>query len=311
MHATSSRRIMATPAQILAELSASAREALLERSDRAGLTHLAVHLGIIVALMGYVAAGLPLWWAAMLPLGVAFVFLFTLQHECTHKTPFKTGILNDIVGHLCALLIVQPFLWFRAFHMAHHRHTNDPEKDPELQGDAKPENWAEFAWHLSCIGYWGGKLQTLSSNALGRFDDSYVAERAQRRLRVEARVLIAVYVAVLVFTLTVSPILIWIWAVPLLLGFPVLRLYLLAEHGRCPTVANMFENTRTTLTNPLVKLIAWNMPYHSEHHAYPNVPFYKLPDAHKVTAPHLQNISDGYVEFTKTYVAPLNENHDI
>ncbi len=301
---------MATPAQILAELSPSAREALTERSDRAGLTHLAVHTGIIVMLMRYVASGFPFWWAAMLPLGVALVFLFTLQHECTHKTPFKTGVLNDVIGHLCALIIVQPFVWFRAFHMAHHRHTNDPVKDPELQGDAKPETWVEFASHLSCIGYWCDKLQTLASNALGRFDNSYVAERAKSRLQVEALVLIAIYVTVLVFTLTVSPILIWIWAIPLLLGFPVLRLYLLAEHGRCPTVANMFENTRTTLTNRLVKLIAWNMPYHAEHHAYPNVPFYRLPDAHKISASHLQNVSDGYVAFTKTYVAPLNEPND-
>ena len=73
------------------------------------------------------------------------MFLFTLEHECSHQTPFKSTWLNELSGHICAILILQPFLWFRVFRMAHHRHTNDPAKDPELAGDAKPENRAAFA----------------------------------------------------------------------------------------------------------------------------------------------------------------------
>lgn len=296
---------MTQPAQVLAALSPDARTALTARSDRAGLCHLAAHVAIIAALMGYVAAGLPLWWAVMLPLGVALVFLFTLQHECTHQTPFKSPLLNEAVGQICAVLIVQPFWWFRAFHMAHHRHTNDPENDPELQGDAKPETWRQFAWHLGSVGYWAGKLGVLWGNARGVFDKTYVSDRAHKRLILESRALIGVYGVMVLFTLTITPILIWVWALPLVLGTPILRLYLLAEHGRCPSVANMFENTRTTLSNRVVNLLAWNMPYHAEHHAYPNVPFHKLPDAHAIAAPHLAVVSDGYADFTKSYIAPL------
>lgn len=296
---------MPEPSQVMALLSPQSRADLTTLSDRAGLVHLAKHASIIVVLMGYVAASLPLWWAAILPLGIALVFLFTLQHECTHQTPFKSIWLNELSGHICAILILQPFLWFRVFHMAHHRHTNDPAKDPELAGDAKPENWAAFAWHLGTLGYWATKLGTLWDNACGSFDQTYVSPRAHARLRTESRLLIALYTAATLFTLTVSPILIWIWILPLTLGFPVLRLYLLAEHGRCPQVANMFENSRTTLTNRMVKLLTWNMPYHAEHHAYPNVPFHKLPDAHAVAARHLTDITNGYVAFTKAYTAPL------
>jgi fatty acid desaturase len=296
---------MAEPAQVLASLPPQTRADLTTRSDSAGLVHLAKHASIILVLAGYVAAGLPLWWVALLPLGIALVFLFTIQHECTHHTPFRSVWLNELVGHICAVMIAQPFLWFRTFHLAHHRHTNDPDKDPELAGDAKPDSWSAFAWHLGTLGYWASKLRTLRDNARGSFDQTYVSPRAHARLKTESRLLIALYAAAALFTLTVSPILIGIWAPPLMLGFPVLRLYLLAEHGRCPQVANMFENSRTTLTNKVVKLLAWNMPYHAEHHAYPNVPFHKLPDAHAVTAPHLTVIADGYVAFTKTYTLPL------
>ena len=38
-----------------------------------------------------------------------------------------------------------------------------------------------------------------------------------------------------------------------------------------------FQNTRTTYTGAVVKWVAWNMPYHVEHHAYPSIPFHALP----------------------------------
>jgi hypothetical protein len=64
---------------------------------------------------------------------------------------------------------------------------------------------------------------------------------------------------------------------PLLVGQGFLRPYLLAEHTACAFTRDCLENTRTTLTLWLVRLFAWNMPYHGEHHAYPAVPFHALP----------------------------------
>ncbi len=294
-----------TPAKVWADLPDHMRAALTARSNSAGLWHLIGHLGLIAGLGTYVALGLPFWGVALLPLGLAMVFLFTLQHECTHQTPFRSKALNEVVGHLCGLILIQPFLWFRAFHMAHHRHTNDPDHDPELQGDAKPETWAQMAWHLGTIGYWAAKAQTLLGNAAGR-TEPYISPRAAPRIQREARLMLVAYSAAALFTLFVSPILIWVWLVPLAMGFPFLRLYLLAEHGRCPQVANMFLNTRTTRTTKLVKWLAWNMPYHAEHHAYPQVPYHQLPRVHDTVAPHLGTLTKGYTTFTKDYAKSLN-----
>ena len=102
--------------------------------------------------------------------------------------------------------------------------------------------------------------------------------------------------------------LIWCWLLPMLLGQPFLRLYLLAEHGLCPHVADMFENTRTTFTGQAVRWLAWNMPYHAEHHAYPNVPFHKLPELHALTRPHLKVTERGYARFHWTYGRWLSQN---
>jgi fatty acid desaturase len=79
----------------------------------------------------------------------------------------------------------------------------------------------------------------------------------------------------------------------------------MAEHGRCPQVANMLENTRTVFTTRLIRALAWNMPYHIEHHSAPGVPFHKLPDLHREMKPHLITISHGYTEFTRASITDL------
>ncbi|MEM0949049.1 MAG: fatty acid desaturase [Pseudomonadota bacterium] len=291
----------------LSSITPRERARLTETADGPGLRHLAGHAGAIAVLAVWVGLDLPFWPLAILPLGIALAFLFTLQHECTHRTPFRTPWLNEALGHLTGLILFQPFEWFRAFHMAHHRHTNDPEHDPELEGSKKPETWRAFVWYLAGADYWRAKLRTLLVNAGGGDDAEYISGRARPRIQREAVAMLAVYVFLAAFTVLVSPILFWLWLLPLLVGFPVLRLYLLAEHGRCPAVADMFDNTRTTLTNRTVRFLAWNMPYHAEHHAWPTVPFHRLPALHEIATPHLKRVSDGYLRFSKETWADLQD----
>lgn len=289
----------------LATVAPETRDRLTATADAPGLAHFAGHAGLIAALAAWIGLGLPLWPLALPPLGVALAFLFTLQHECTHRTPFRSVWLNEAMGHLTGLILFQPFEWFRAFHLAHHRHTNDPDRDPELQAGANPETRTALLWHVSTIGYWRAKLGTLFKNACGRHTAPYVTDRNRIRIRREAIVMLAIYALAAAVTALATPILFWIWLLPLALGFPVLRLYLLAEHGRCPAVADMFDNTRTTLTNRIVRFLAWNMPYHAEHHAWPSVPFHKLPELHHVVRPHLKRVTEGYVRHSAEYAATL------
>lgn len=252
----------------------------------------------------WIALALPLWPIAIVAQGVAICFLFTLEHEATHKTPFKTLVLNEWVGRFCGLMILLPFTWFRYFHLAHHRYTNIPGKDPELGTGGKPETWGEYARFVSGLPYWWGMAQQTFGNALGRDPGRYIPSHAKRRVIIEARWMLVIYAAV-VLSLVVTPLLFWVWILPCVLGQPFLRLYLLAEHGRCAFVANMFENTRTTYTNRVIRFLAWNMPYHVEHHSLPQVPFHKLPELHGRMQGHHKVLSNGYREFTAEFVGDL------
>lgn len=291
--------------QVVANLPPGVSQHLTARQDRDGLLRLAAHGALILTLGTAIALRVPLWWALLPVQGVCLCFLFTLQHECTHKTPFATGALNEWVGRIAGFLILQPFEWFRYFHLAHHRHTNIEGRDPELLFGAKPEGWRRYLWHVSGLPYWTGMAGLVVANAAGRATGGFLPTPALPRIRTEARVMLGGY-ALAVATLFWSPFLICVWALPLLLGQPFLRLYLLAEHGRCALVANMFENTRTTFTTGLVRFLAWNMPYHTEHHVFPGVPFHKLPELHLYLRDHLKVTAPGYAAFTRDYVAEFD-----
>lgn len=287
---------------VLATIPVPERQAMQRRSDGAGLRHLALHLGALATTTLFLFGAGPLWWLALLPQGVLLCFLFTLQHECTHDTPFASRWLNRLVGHATGLVLIQPFTWFRHFHMAHHRHTNDPARDPELAGGGRPSTRRAWVWHMTGLPAWRGWAGNLLSQAAGGAAADFLPRRLERRVIREARVMLAIYA--LGFALAPT-LLLWAWVVPMLLGQPFLRLYLLAEHGHCPPVADMLENTRTTHTGRLVRALAWNMPYHIEHHSAPNVPFHQLPALHAHMAEHLRSTSPSYRAFTRAYVTDL------
>jgi fatty acid desaturase len=294
---------------VIAGIPDEVKAALTEKSDYPGLVRLAGHFTVLVAGGLYIGLQMP-GWAWLLPLhGFVLTFLFTTLHETIHRTTFKTKWINDRVASLCGFLGFLPAGWFRYFHFAHHRYTHDPDHDPELQ-TPKPLNLRNHLVYLSGIPEWIARFSGLIKNATKLCMDSFVPSSARAEVQSEARWHIMVYGLLLLGSLVAqSTILFWVWLLPSLVGNPFLRLYLLAEHGLCPNVRNMLENTRTVYTNSFVRFFAWNMPYHIEHHCYPGIPFHKLPDFHKVLREHLVNTSDGYIEFNREYFKALNKGN--
>ena len=287
--------------QFLAGLDLRLKMDLTRRSDAAGLRHLAGHLGAIAACALWIGLGLPLWWLLIPVQGVLIVFLFTLEHEATHKTPFDSEWLNEAVGRGCGFLLLLPFTWFRYFHLAHHRWTNIADKDPELAAGT-PETLRAWLWHVSGLPYWIAQARLMAGLIRGDERAEYLPAGALPRMQREAKAMLAGYGLVLA-SLLFTPLLFWVWLLPVVLGQPALRLYLLAEHGDCARVENMFENTRTTFTTAVMRFLAWNMPYHVEHHVFPAVPFHRLPDLHAHLQRHLKVTADGYVAFSKEYLS--------
>ncbi len=285
-------------------------KALAQRSDAAGMIHLSGHLialaasGTAVMLAGHWAV----FAAAVLGHGAILIFLFAPLHECIHRTAFKRRWLNDLVARLCGFLLLLPADYFRGFHFQHHRCTQDPQRDPELKGSAI-DTLAAYMWQISGLPYWRERVVTIARHCLGRVEEDFIVERARPAITAEARGHAAAYLALLAGSFAFqSTLLLGLWLLPALLGQPLLRLFLLAEHGGCPATPDMLVNSRTTETAKPVEWLCWNMNRHSAHHAYPALPFHALPQADALLESQPMTRADGYLAVHHDLIAALRRN---
>jgi fatty acid desaturase len=284
-------------------LDAEALRALQQRSDARGLRRLAGHLGFMVLAgvgLGLVVAGgaHPLLVVlASAPYGFSLATMFAAMHESIHRTAFKSRWLNDAVGWFAGLLSFYNSTFYRYYHGWHHRFTQLPGRDPELD-DPKPTSLRTYALELSGFYWWVGKLRTHWAIARGRVDGYGFLSAETRPLVVRSvRAQLLVYGALIALSFAVgSPLFVTFWLLPMAVGQPLLRAILLAEHTGCSEDGNPLTNTRTTYTVAPVRFLMWEMPYHAEHHRHPALPFFSLAPAHVTLGPKLTHVArDGYV----------------
>ncbi|MFE0754557.1 fatty acid desaturase [Inquilinus sp. NPDC058860] len=277
-------------------LPPEALKALSRRSDAAGLQALARHLGLIAAgVVLVLAARGSLWvWPAMALLGAAEIALFSPLHETTHRTPFRSLWLNRLAGWVIGFLLVLPPEGFRLFHMAHHRHTQDPKRDPELIG-ARPLTRGRYWLILTGLPYWASQILGLLRTAAGRDRSPWIPAADRPRVAAEARIYLLLYAAVPAISLAAgSALALLLWVGPVVLAQPLLRWVLLAEHSGCVRSDDRWANTRTTLAGLVLRTLFWNASYHTEHHLAPGVPFHALPRMHALVSGRLAVLSPGY-----------------
>ena len=292
---------------VLRSLSRDEKRRLMTLTNHHGLIWLFGHLAFIagMACASFSFTGF-LGWLAILGQGIGLCFLFCAMHEAGHGTAFRSKTLNMLVTSFVGLLLFIGPLWFQSFHAAHHRHTHDPALDPEL-AISKPQTWGQYLFHLSGVMIWISSLRTLLSNAIKTPMNSFIPSSSRDRIKTEARLMLLTYTCLLSCGLLFAPqYIVQFWLLPLLLGQPFLRLFLLAEHAGCPHDPDMLKNSRTTRTNPFVLFLSWNMPYHTAHHSFPAVPFHQLPSFHHHIAQYTAVTADGYTQFHRLYAQDLH-----
>jgi fatty acid desaturase len=283
-------------------LSNQELRALQGRSNLRGGVRLTVHL-VLLAATGWLVAVSSGWaiWPAMFLLGLVQVALFAPAHETMHQTAFASRRANAIVGWLASCPSLLNWHFYTAFHLAHHRDTQVPGLDPELAAAAAPvKSVRDYVLRLVGMPYWALRLRVVWDCWRGDLAAyPYVSEAAAAKIIRSVRAMTIVLMGASLVSMAVfggaTPLLYWIG--PQLLGQPPLRAYLLAEHTGCTQDRNGLTNTRTTLTNWLVRLLMWEMPYHAEHHLYPSIPFHRLADAHGLIRDKLGYVQPGYLRW--------------
>jgi len=241
---------------------------------------------------------------AVVGLGLVQVALFAPAHETMHQTAFVSRRANAVVGWLTAAPSLLNAQFYAVFHLAHHRHTQIPGLDPELFSPP-PQTIGGYVIRILGWPFWSLRLLVVFDSWRGDLSRyPYVTATAAPAIIRSVRAMSVLLAggaigSALLFGWT-TPLLFWIG--PQLLGQLPLRGYLLAEHTGCSHDRDGLTNTRTTLTNGLVRLLMWNMPFHAEHHMYPSIPFHRLPEAHRQISARLGFVQDGYLQWNMDYL---------
>lgn len=291
-------------------LSANELRPLIKKTNVPAAIRLLVHVGAMGATGTLLWHALYTWWAVPLTFlhGYLIAFLFTAEHEAAHHTAFRTRAFNYFMGHFAGFAIVFPYEYYRAFHWDHHRHTNDPAKDPELLTRPLLTSRFKLFWYLTSLPVWVYRVRMLIAHCVSKnVQESWVPEDKRGLIALEARFYLLSYAVVFGLSVAMQSLAaLWLWVIPLMAGQLFLRPYQLAEHTGCAHTSNMLENTRTTYTNAVIRYFAWNMPYHVEHHAYPVVPFHALPKLNQILASHIVNTEQGYPASTRSAMKHLD-----
>lgn len=278
-------------------------------SDTEGLKQLLFHLSFVLAGAFMVARARKgeswlLLALAEVFLGFIASFYFTGFHEMIHNTAFKARWLNKSLGHCVGFIVFRGANWYWYFHWNHHRFTNDPLRDPELSGSTVDRSdptltegiaskLSAYAVFLSGYPFGFERLPGMVRYAAGGNKDLpeiwVDTEDKRKHVQSEYAAFVLGYATLACMALlrpsTWGANLWYYWILPHMLGAGHLRYYQTAEHRACRlgsyTDTSAWITARTTTTWWVYARLAWNMPYHSEHHAWPNVPFHVLPEVYE------------------------------
>ena len=235
--------------------------------------------------------------------------LLILMHDGVHYRLFRDRRLNDWTAEI---ILAWPNLIsaraYRKNHFAHHRYLNTAQ-DPDWarrQGDATwvfPRHWVRLAMLL---------LRDVSG--LGAIFYLKLARTLlSRNTGVSRGFLVARYgfyaAVLLVFAwFGALHLLLMYWFVPLFTWLIVIfRVRSIAEHSAIEGRSNAYAQTRSIRASILehVFVAPKNVNYHIEHHFYPSVPFYRLPELHRVLMSKSEFKES--VHLTRSYLGVLRE----
>jgi fatty acid desaturase len=283
------------------ELTEARRQWLTTPRPWASAGHLAGSWSLYL-LLAVVAVRAPLFGRvpAWIVMGWLLLGNGAIVHEAAHRHLFPSARANHIVGAIAGAAVLLPWGVYRPYHLSHHRYTvaiEDPEGPPlrfhsRLEYPLLALGGLAFLIRLNGYGI---------ATAAGR-PPPWLRTRPQRRIAVTDTALSLIVLALVVALAIRNPgVLVSGWLIPWLIALLVIvPLVLVTEHyGATVGTVEAAENTRTVVSNRLVRWVYWNNNFHMEHHELPPVVFQALPKLDGASADRLPGawVSPGYLAF--------------
>ena len=292
---------------------------LMKRSDGPAIRDTLIWIGCFVATAGLAIYFYPSWWS--LPFFLIYGVFYgsstdSRWHECGHGTAFKTRWMNDAVYQVACFMIMRaPTVW-RWSHTRHHTDTIIVGLDPEI-AVTRPTKVAKIIGAFFAIPQTIDAVKKLfihSSGHLTPEELTFVPETEYAKTYFVARVSLIIHfssIATALYLHSWLPVLL-VGPLPAMYGAWVYVMTGITQHGGL--AENVFDhrlNSRTVLMNPVLRFIYWNMNYHVEHHMFPMVPYYNLPqlyeDMKPYTVPATPSVLAAYAEIIPALLKQIKD----
>ena len=198
---------------------------------------------------------IPLWVCAIFSALFGF-WLFVPFHEASHGAVGRSRLLNRLVGHTSAVVLMAPFASWCYVHSEHHKHTNDGRRDPDHYAGRGPALLLPFRWFTLDI-YFFFWMRSGQGGA--------------------AFVVVLLLIAVALIVSGQGMVVLFCWVLPARLTTGLVTFwfsYLPHYPHRTTSAEDRYRYTRIVLVPGLAPLILYQN-YHLIHHLYPGLPFYR------------------------------------
>ena len=249
----------------------------------------------------YVATGFVIWLSESLGQRTSYVWsvrllalpiiaalqnhLQILSHEGAHYQLHPRKNWNDFLTNLfCTMPFFGLIRHYRFFHLQHHRHLLDPEKDPEIEFYAEQGYFFEKQNTQALL-----KMLFLDFCGYHYFQfffsyNRYLVQETRsgrmKKLSTQERNL-TIFVSAIVLILLLHPYTAFLFLFYWILPQPTFLFFFLKQQGygehtlRTKTIESC---THSHNSNFLIRFFIYpfNSNLHREHHLYPSVPWYRL-----------------------------------
>lgn len=216
------------------------------------------------------------WIRLLISLALANVAhaMTIFQHDCGHRSAFYSEWANVWFGRFLALFILMPFTTFAEVHRQHHRYLGNRDRDPD-EWFYRRSAWKTHLRECLFVPY----FVYLSLTWLGPTVRKTVIWELMLNVGTATTLIFASVEAgfflVVLFGWILPVLFLAVIVNPISRGYEHSPLIHLAPNS--PDRRDIFKVT-VSVTNPILSFLWGNITYHVEHHLFPRVPLYRLPE---------------------------------